>query len=162
MSVDMFLKIEGPPIKGESLDDKHKDDIDVIAWSWGMTNSGNAQVGGGAGAGKVHVNDLSITKWVDAATPELVLSTCNGQHHATVTLWVRKAGTTPIEYIKIVMTEVIITSWSTGGVHSDDRLVENINFNFREFTLDYIPQKTDGTPDAAKTVGWNIAGNVKK
>ena len=126
MAVDMFLKIESPPIKGESLDDKHKEDIDVLTWSWNLSNSGNAQTGGGAGAGKVNVGNLSVTKFVDKATTDLFLSTCNGQHHDTVTLFVRKAGTNPIEYIKITMSEVLITSLSTGGSGSQDRLTENI------------------------------------
>jgi type VI secretion system secreted protein Hcp len=78
MAVDIFLKING--VDGESGDDKHKKEIDVLAWSWGLSNSGSAHVGGGAGSGKVNVQDLSVTKWVDASTPKLVLACCNGTH----------------------------------------------------------------------------------
>ncbi len=161
MAVDIFIKIEGPAIKGESLDHKHKDEIDVLAWSWGLSNSGNAQVGGGAGAGKVNVQDLSITKYVDKASPELFLSTANGQHHETVSLVVRKAGTNPVEYIKITLTEVLITSLSTGGSGGEDRLTENVTFNFAKVKYEYTPQKKDGSAEAAVTQGWDIAGNVK-
>lgn len=161
MAVDMFLKIETPPIKGEALDDKHKDEIDVLAWSWGLSNSGNAQMGGGAGAGKVNVQDLSITKYVDKASTELFLSTCNGQHHDTVTLVVRKAGTSPVEYIKITMNEVLITSLSTGGSGGEDRLTENVSFNFAKVKFEYTPQKADGKADAALTQTWDIAKNIK-
>ena len=161
MAIDIFLKIEGPAIKGESLDSVHKDEIDVLAWSWGASNSGNAQVGAGAGAGKVNVQDLSITKYIEKSSTDLMLSTCNGQHHDTVTLVVRKAGTTPVEYVKITMTEVLITSLSTGGSGGEDRLTENISLNFAKFKLEYTPQKTDGSADAVQTVGWDIAANVK-
>ena len=161
MAVDMFLKIESPPIKGESLDDKHKEDIDVLTWSWNLSNSGNAQTGGGAGAGKVNVGNLSVTKFVDKATTDLFLSTCNGQHHDTVTLFVRKAGTNPIEYIKITMSEVLITSLSTGGSGSQDRLTENIALNFAKVKVEYTGQKKDGTAEATQTVTWDIAANVK-
>jgi type VI secretion system secreted protein Hcp len=161
MAVDIFLKIEGPPIKGEALDSTHKDEIDVLAWSWGLSNSGNAQVGGGAGAGKVHVQDVSVTKYIDKSSTDLFLSTCNGQHHDTVTLTVRKAGTNPVEYVKITMTEVMITSLSTGGSGGQDRLTENISLNFAKVKVEYTPQKADGSAEATQTVGWDIAANVK-
>ncbi|MCX7112509.1 MAG: type VI secretion system tube protein Hcp [Candidatus Methylumidiphilus sp.] len=161
MAVDIFLKIEDPPIKGEALDDKHKDEIDVLAWSWGLSNSGNAQTGGGAGAGKVNVQDLSVTKYIEKSTTDLFLSTCNGQHHKTATLTVRKAGTNPVEYVKITMTEVLITSLSTGGSGGEDRLTENLSLNFAKCKVEYTPQKTDGSAEATQTVGWDIAANVK-
>ena len=83
MAVDMFIKIGD--IKGESKDKTHKEKIDVLAWSWGVSNSGNAQVGGGAGAGKVNVQDLSFTKYVDSATCPLLLAASNGKHYDATT-----------------------------------------------------------------------------
>ena len=113
MAVDMFIKIDG--IKGEARDSSHKDDIDVLAWSWGASNSGSAHVGGGQGAGKVNVQDLSFTKWLDKASPDLLLHCCNGKHISKAELFVRKAGNTPLEYLHITMDELIVTSVSTGG-----------------------------------------------
>ncbi|MEQ1636212.1 MAG: type VI secretion system tube protein Hcp [Methylococcales bacterium] len=161
MAVDIFLKIEGAPIKGEAQDAKHKDEIDVLAWSWGITNSGNAQVGGGSGSGKVNVHDLSITKYVDKASTDLFLHACNGQHHDTATLVVRKAGTTPVEYLKITMSQVFITSVSSGGSHGEDRLTENVSLNFAKVKVEYTPQGADGSPSGTQTTGWDIAKNEK-
>ena len=161
MSVDMFIKFEGPAIAGESQDSVHKGEIDVLAWSWGLSNSGNAQLGTGSGAGKVSVGNLNFTKFVDSATTSLFLATCNGQHYATVTLVVRKAGTTPVEYVKIVMNQVLVTSLSTGGSGGEDRLTENVSLNFAKVQVNYIPQKADGSVEATKTITWNIAGNVQ-
>ncbi len=78
-----------------------------------------------------------------------------------MTLVVRKAGTTPVEYLKIVMTEVMITSLSTGGSGGSDRLTENLSLNFAKVQVNYTPQKEDGSADATMTNGWDIAGNVK-
>jgi len=111
MAVDMFIKIGD--IKGESRDSKHKEEIDVLAWSWGMSNSGTAHLGGGAGAGKVNVQDLSLTKYIDASSNALMMAACNGKHYPEAVLIVRKAGEKPLEYIKITMNEVLITSLST-------------------------------------------------
>src|SRR3954467_12460750 len=107
MAVDMFMKID--EMEGELGVTKHKEDIGVLAWSWGMSNSGSAHVGGGAGAGKVNVQDLSFTQYVDASSSALMLACCAGTHYPTAELIVRKAGDTPVEYIKINLDEVLIT-----------------------------------------------------
>lgn len=161
MAVDMFMKIGD--IKGESVDKKHAGEIDVLAWSWGMSNSGTAHMGGGAGAGKVNVQDLSFTKYVDASSHSLIEATCTGKHFPTANLVVRKAGGTPLEYIKIDMTDVLITAVSTGGSGGEDRLTENVTLNFAKFKFAYQPQKKDGTAEGgAKEAVWDIAGNVKE
>lgn len=160
MAVDMFLQIPG--VDGESKDDKHKKQIDILAWSWGMSNSGSAHVGTGAGAGKVNVQDLSVTKWVDSASPKLVLACCAGDHYDEATLFVRKAGgSNPVEYVKIKMSEVLISSVSTGGSGGEDRLTENVVLNFAKFNMDYTPQDDKGAAGTAIPAGWDIAANKK-
>jgi type VI secretion system secreted protein Hcp len=148
MAVDMFLKLGD--IKGESKDDKHKDQIDILAWSWGMSQSGTTHGGGGGGAGKVNVQDISVTKYVDSSSNALIMSCCKGTHHSEATLVVRKAGDKPLDYIIIKMKEVIITSVSTGGSGGEDRLTENVSLNFAEFEYAYQPQKADGSADGGK------------
>ncbi len=160
MAVDMFIKITG--VEGEAKDNKHKKEIDVLSWSWGMSNSGSAHSGGGAGAGKVNVQDLTFTKWVDSASPKLMLSCCNGKHYDEALLTVRKAGEKPVEYIKIKLNEVLITSVSTGGAGGEDRLTENVTLNFAKVHVDYTPQDDKGAAGTAIPMSWNIAENVNE
>jgi len=160
MAVDMFFKIGD--IKGESQDKKHPGEIDVLAWSWGMSNSGTTHIGGGGGAGKVNVQDLSFTKYVDSSSNALIMHACQGSHISKATLVCRKAGGTPIEYIEIDLEEVLVTSVSTGGSGGEDRLTENVTLNFAKFKYTYRPQKKDGTPDADKDAAWDIAANYEK
>lgn len=160
MAVDMFIKIGD--IKGESVDSKHKDEIDVLAWSWGGSQSGTTHMGSGGGSGKVNVQDLSITKWVDKASPILFKTMCEGSHIKECTLIVRKAGGKPVEYIKLVLIDCIVTSLSTGGSGGEDRLTENLTLNFAKFKLDYVPQKEDGSAMPAVQMTWNIAANTDK
>ncbi|WP_179401433.1 Hcp family type VI secretion system effector [Burkholderia guangdongensis] len=161
MAVDIFIKMTDSKgeLKGESRDDKHKDQIDVLAWSWGMSNSGSAHMGGGAGAGKANVQDLSFTKYVDKATPGLLRSCVTGDHFTKVELFVRKAGGKPLEYIKVEMDEVIVTSISSGGSGGEDRLTENVTLNFAKFTYTYTPQKPDGSGDTEIPFTYDIAVN---
>ena len=156
----MFLKLDG--VNGESKDKVHTKEIDVLAWSWGMSNSGTAHVGGGAGSGKVAVQDLSFTKYVDSSSPNLMLKCCNGEHFADALLTVRKTGGKPIEYIKLKMETVIVANVATGGAGSEDRLTENVTLNFAKVSVDYTPQKDDGSAGTVIPFAWDIAANSKE
>ena len=158
MAVDMFIKIGS--LKGESRDSTHKEEIDVLAWSWGMSNAGSGHVGGGSGAGKVNVHDLSLTKYVDKSSPDLMLNCAKGKHFDTAKLTVRKAGDKPLEYLVITMSEVYITSVSGGGSGGEDRLTENVTLNFSKVTVDYKEQTASGGSGASPTMTWDIAANT--
>jgi type VI secretion system secreted protein Hcp len=160
MAMDMFIKIDG--IKGESRDKSHKEEIDVLAWSWGMSNSGTGHMGGGHGAGKVNVQDLSFTKYIDFSSTSLELFCANGKHLKDATLVIRKAGEKPLEYLKIKMTDVLVSSYSTGGSGGEDRLTENVTLNFSKVNVDYQKQSATGAADGGPaSFSWDIAANVK-
>jgi type VI secretion system secreted protein Hcp len=157
--MDMFIKIGD--VAGESTDKVHAGKIDVLAWSWGLSNSGTTHTGGGGGSGKANVQDISFTKYADKSTPTLMAATFSGKHFPKANLIVRKAGGkgAPIEYIKIEMEEVLITSISNGGSGGEDRLTENVTLNFAKVKYEYTGQKPDGTPDTTIPVTMNIAEN---
>ncbi len=161
MALDMFLDIEGE-ISGESQDAKHKKEIDVLAWSWGMSQSGSFHVGGGGGAGKANFQDISVTKWIDVASPILMVYCANGDHFDKAKLTVRKAGKKPLEYLVITMKKVLITSVSTGGSGGEDRLTENVTLNFAHAKVEYKEQKPDGSAGTTKEFSWDIAANEPK
>jgi len=157
MAVDMFIKLGD--VKGESADAKHKEEIDLLAWSWGVSQSGTTHSGTGGGAGKVSVQDLSFTKYVDASSHALILACCNGKHYPEAVLVVRKAGENPLEYITITMNDLIVTSVSTGGSGGEDRLTENVTLNFAKVKFEYDPQTKEGAGKGKKTAAWHIAEN---
>jgi type VI secretion system secreted protein Hcp len=158
MALDIFIKIAG--IDGESKDASHTGEIDVLAWSWGMSQGGTFHTGGGGGAGKVNVQDLSFTKYVDKASPNLMLFCSNGDHIADATLYVRKAGKDPLEYMVIEMKKVMVTSVSTGGSGGEDKLTENITLNFAHVKYDYQAQSDKGAKEGGPiTYLWDIEAN---
>lgn len=159
MAMDMFIKLTD--VEGESEDKGgHEKEIDVLAWSWGASMSGTGHTGGGSGAGKVNVQDLSFTKYVDSSSSVLMKSVCDGTHFAEGTLTVRKAGGEKLEYIVYKLEHVIVTSLSTGGSGGEDRLTENITLNFKTIKLTYKPQAAAGAEAADKEFGWDVAGGV--
>ena len=154
----MFLKIDG--IEGESKDRTHADEIDVLAWSFGVSQSGTFHLGGGGGSGKASFQDLSVTKYIDKSSADLMLCCANGKHIAKADLIVRKAGENPLEYLAIKMTDVLITSVSTGGSGGEDRLTENLTLNFAKVEYYYKEQKKDGSVGATPQFIFNIAENA--
>ena len=163
MAMDMFVVFKASPeIKGETLDSKYKGEggIDVLAWSWGESNSGSAHLGGGSGSGKVNIQDLSFTKHIDKASCPLMDACSKGTHIDSAKLVVRKAGGKPLEYVVMTLTDVLVSSYSTGGSGGEDKLTENVTLNFAKVQVDYQIQKEDGSGEAGGNYGWDIPGNV--
>lgn len=161
MAVDMFINM-GEKIKGETQDSalKDKGDIDVLAWSWGMSQSGTFHAGGGGGAGKVNVQDISFTKYVDKASPALMVHCAQGSHIPKCVLLCRKAGGEKQEkYIQITMEKCMVTSVSTGGSGGEDRLTENVTINFAKVEYEYWYQDDKGATHSAGKYKGDIAGN---
>jgi type VI secretion system secreted protein Hcp len=157
-AVDYFLKIDG--IEGESTDKKHGKEIDILSWSWGESNSGSSAYGGGGGAGKVSMQDFSFAMHVNKASPKLILACASGQHIKSGLLTCRKAGKDQQEYLKIKFTDLLISSFQTGGSQGDVVPVDSITFNFAKIEYEYCPQKPDGTLDAKVPVHWSVKENV--
>jgi type VI secretion system secreted protein Hcp len=157
MAIDMFMKLDD--IKGESQDATHKGEIDVLSWNWGATQAGSAQVGGGTGSGKVQIQDLTFTKYTDRASPVLLGMCASGKPVKTALLTIRKAGSTPLEYVKITMSGAIITTHTHGCDAGGDRHTETVSLNFSSVKYEYTPQKADGSGDAVVTTGWDCAAN---
>jgi type VI secretion system secreted protein Hcp len=152
---DIFAKIGD--IKGESLDDKHKDEIEVLSWSWGVSNAGSTAHGGGGGEGKASFSDLSFMHKIDKASPVLMKACATGVHIKEATITHRKAGKGQQEFLIFKMNDVIVTSVqdSDGG----DDLTESVSIAFAKIDLEYKPQKRDGSLDAGIHFKYDIKGN---
>jgi type VI secretion system secreted protein Hcp len=155
--VDYFLKIKD--IEGESADAKHKNEIDIESWSWGETNSGSHGYGGGGGAGKVSMQDFSFVMRVNKASPKLLLACANGQPFKEALLTCRKAGKEQQEYLKVKFTDLLVSSFQTGGSNGDVVPVDQISLNFSKIEYEYYPQKEDGTLGSKVPVHWNLKEN---
>lgn len=146
MAVDMFLKIEN--IKGESADLGHKEEIEILSFSWGLSNQGSHAGGGGGGAGKVSVHDISFSRSYDKASPLLMKACCSGQHIKEATLSVRKAGGEQQDYLKYKLTDILISGYSLGG-NSHDAPTEELSLNFSKVEISYLDTRTGATETAS-------------
>ena len=157
MAADIFAKIGD--IKGESRDSKHKDEVEVLSWSWGVSQSGTLQSGGGGGAGKANFNDFNFTHHVDKASPVLLKACATGEHIKEATITVRKAGKGQQEYLIIKMSDVLITSVNPGGSGEAAGFAESVAMQFAKVDLEYKPRKADGSLDAGLHFKYDIKGN---
>jgi type VI secretion system secreted protein Hcp len=158
MAGEMFLKLDQVP--GESADRRHRDEIDVLSWAWGLAQSASTHSGGGGGVGKVTVNDLTFTKLLDIASPLLLRLCCNGRHVPKAVLTVRSSGATPVEYLTITLDEVIVSSVTVAAADGHGRPAENVTLNFARFHFAYARQRSDGTLDAPVKAEWDIRRNA--
>ncbi len=157
-AVDMFIKIGD--LKGESRDKQHAGESDVLSWSWGMSNPARIVVGGGSGAGKVRISDLNFQKFTDTASTELMKSCANGKHYDRAVLTIRKVATTPIEFYRIILEEVQVTSVSTGGSEGSDELVESVTLSFARIGVQYFSITSKGTVGVETRFMWDLQQNL--
>jgi len=132
MAVDFFLKIDG--IDGESADAKHKGEIDLASWSWGATNSGSSSLLGGGGSGKVSMQDFHFTIPHSSCSPKLMQACATGEHIKKAVFIARKAGKDQQEFLKIVLTDLLISSYQTGG--TSEIPIDQVSINFSKIEHD--------------------------
>jgi type VI secretion system secreted protein Hcp len=157
MASDIFAKIGD--IKGESLDSKHKDEVEVLSWSWGVQQSGTMAYGGGGGEGKASFNDFNFTHHVDKASPVLMKACATGEHIKEATITVRKAGKGQQEFLIIKMNDILITSVNPSGSGDGAATAESVAMQASKVDLEYKPQKADGSLDAGIHFKYDIKGN---
>jgi len=159
MPTDIFMKING--IQGESRDKGHKDEIEVLTWTWGLSNQVMApSAGGGAGAGKVKFQDISFTHLVDKASPNLMLSCALGKHYPEARLTVRRSGpATPQEFLLIKLQGVLVTSVQSSATRGPEGLMEQVTLNFAKVDFEYKAQKPDGALEAGVHFNWDLKLN---
>jgi type VI secretion system secreted protein Hcp len=159
-AVDYFLKIDG--IEGESQDAKHKGEIDLESWSWGAQQSGTHAGGGGGGAGKVSMQDFHFVMKINKASPKLMLACADGEHIKKAVLTCRKAGKEQQEYFKITMSDLLVSSYQTGGSGRGDIVpTDQISLNYSKIEFEYKEQKPDGTLGGSVKAGWDLKANKK-
>ena len=146
MAMSIFARIG--TIKGESHDARHKDEIDVLSWSWGVSQSGPVGHGGGGGVGKASFRDLTFTHHLDKASPLLMKACATGEHLRDATITVRRAGQGQLEYLVVTMADVVVTGVSTSVTADGGLTIEDVALAFAKVDLEYRPQKPDGSLDA--------------
>jgi type VI secretion system secreted protein Hcp len=162
MAFDAFLKIDGVP--GESTDDKHKDWIEILSFSHGLSqpSAGSRSSGGAAAAERCNHADFSIVKTLDKASAKLALFCCRGDHIKSTKVELCRATGDKSKYMEYLMTDVIISSWRPGGSAQGGEALplEEVSFNYGkiEWTYTATDHKT-GKPAGDVKANWDLTAN---
>lgn len=157
MAQDIFIKING--IEGESLDAAHRGEIEVLSWHWAVSQPANMHAGSGGGAGKSSVEDLCFVHRFDKASTGLLQYCLSGKHIPEAVLTVRKAGGSPLEYMRIILQEIIISGVESVGSYSVSCPFEKIGLAFSRVRMEYILQNAGGGPAGTVAMGYDIKAN---
>ncbi|MFC5582884.1 Hcp family type VI secretion system effector [Rhodanobacter terrae] len=165
MAFDMHIKFGSGKVKieGSSKHKKHTGEVPILAWSWGASNSGDLHGGSGASGGKAHVQDISITKYVDSCSNALLDAVCTGGRIDTAWLYVTNATGEQTDFLTLELSEgILVTSYSTGGSGGEDRLTENVTLHFGKFKYSFQPQDDKGAAQGgAKEFSYDIQAVAK-
>jgi type VI secretion system secreted protein Hcp len=154
-AVDYFLKIDGVP--GESPDATHKDDIQVLSFSFGASQAGTMAFGGGGGAGKVQMQDFHFMMNVNKASPKLFLACATGEHIKSALLTCRKAGKDQQEYLKVKFSDLLVSSYQLNGDGQSNHLpIDSISLNFSKIEWDYKVQNEKGQLVPGAVAGYDL------
>lgn len=160
MASDYLLEIDG--IKGESKDKQIKEPIEVQSFSWGVSNPGSFASGRGGGTGKCSFQDLHFTTTVSKASPLIAMASATGKHIAKAVLHVRKSGDSPQEYYTITLTDVLVSSYQSGGNEGSSALpTDQFSLNFAKIVFDYKPQDEKGTLGGAVNFTYDLKAASK-
>jgi type VI secretion system secreted protein Hcp len=155
---DYFLKVDGIP--GESADAKHKDEIDVLAFSWGVSQTEAASSGGGGAAGKAMFDDLLVVARTSRASPLLWLACASGTHIASAVLTCRRGGKSAVEFLKITLSDVVVASYELDSSDEGPPL-DQLGLAYAKIETQYTPVDPTGKAQAVVKAGWDLAAGKK-
>jgi type VI secretion system secreted protein Hcp len=153
VAANYFLKFD-PEIQGESMQDDHTGEIEILSFSWGVTQSGGYSYGSGGTSAKANVQDLSVSFRMCPASPKLMQYCATGKHLDSALLTCLEASETPQKYLEITLTDVVVSSYQTGG-SGDDKPIESMTLNFAKVDQEYFKQDDKGVVTSAAKGSWN-------
>jgi len=155
MAANIFLKFDpDTDLQGESTQEGFEDQIEILSFSWGVSQAGGFSYGTGGGVSKANVQDLSLSFRQNAASPAIMEKCATGDHLDGATLTCLKAGGTQEVYMTVELTDVVISSYQTGG-SGDDMPIESMSLNFAKVVQKYQEQDADGKSVEKGTGTWN-------
>jgi type VI secretion system secreted protein Hcp len=154
MSIDCHMKLDG--VTGESTHKDHKDEIDILSWSWGVSNQSSVSAGSGSGKGKAQAMELHLVHHYDKSSPVLAKSCASGKHFKDATITCRKAGEGQLDFLKITLKQVMVTQVSPAGNSGAD-VIESFGISYEDIEFEYKPQDDKGKLGGAVKFGWNIS-----
>ena len=154
MAANYFLKFT-PVVKGESKQEAYEDQIEILSFSWGVSNAGGFSYGGGGGVSKANLQDLSVSCRQCAASVKIMQYCAGGKHIDDALLTcLKSAGDKQDKYMTYKLTDVIVSSYQSGG-SGDDMPIESMSLNFAKIEFEFFTQDDKGVTTSAGVGKWD-------
>lgn len=165
MAFDAFIKFEG--VQGESRDEKHKDWIELLSFSWGVNQpqSFSSSSHGSKSAERANFSEFNFTKALDKATPHLAFACSSGQHYTKATIEIcRSAGTSKQTFMRYTLQDVLVTNYTVNGVggggDGESIPTENLQLSYGKVEWNYtMTNQTTGQAMGNISKGWDLTQN---
>ena len=161
--MSIFMNYEG--LKGESTDKNHKDWIDVDHLSWGVRRNitSNTATSKDRESANAEITDLTLTRRMDKATPDLFVESCCGKgKDVVIHLCKTGTGSGTDTYMEYTLKNALISNYTVNaGSQSDDRPRESVTISFQKVELKYTPYDDNGQAEASIAVGFDTTTNEK-
>lgn len=160
MAWDAYLTIEG--VSGESQRSGHEGEIEIISFDFGASNPSSVGVGSGGGTGTVSLSPFTVVKKTDAASAELFMKCCTGEHFPTGKLTLYKSGgSAALDYLVYDFEELYVSAIQWSGADSGDPVPQEVvNFDFGRVEITYAEQNPDGTRGGDHVGSWDVRTGV--
>jgi type VI secretion system secreted protein Hcp len=155
MAVNMFLKLDG--VAGEATQKGHKDELEVLSFSWGLAHPAQIAHTDRRRAGRVQVSDINFMMRSGKASPTLMLACATGRHLKEGLFVIEKAGEVPFAFYKVTITDVLVSSFQASG--SSETPMESFSLNFRTLKFEETAQDAKGGAGATVEAAFDFARN---
>ncbi len=152
MTITTHIKFDG--VEGESTHADHKGEIAVENWSWGVSNPPAVGTASGVASGKAVPGNFHFMHLYDKASPILAKQCAAGKRIRTAVLSARKAGEGQKDFLKITLTDVMVSSAAASA--AGEGVFESIALTYAQIAISYQPQNATGGLGSAVAFDWNI------
>jgi type VI secretion system secreted protein Hcp len=158
---EMFLRLDG--VEGESLDQTHTKEIEILSWHWVTVNHVRWDLNQGGQSTKVDVGEIKIDKICDKASVVLYQCSVTGKHIPSAKITCRKNdGDQKVEYLIVDLKDVMVSKVEWTGDGQNQSLNETVELSFAEFQLNYKVQQDQGDAAGGMTsFGFHIQKQQK-
>jgi len=150
---DTFLRLDG--IDGESTDDKHKGEIDILSFTQSWINAGSTGAGGGGGVGKVVCGAVTLMKNIDKSSPQLLKYVVQGKHISDGMITFQGNGKQSPEYYTIRMSEIFVNELTQTDAADPNRIFEKVVLTAAKFEFEYRLFSDKGAVVTPVKAGYN-------
>jgi type VI secretion system secreted protein Hcp len=152
-----FLQLDG--VEGEAAADGFAKQIEVLSWSWGVSNpAAVAGAGTALSAGRASVGEIQLMKTTDTATPKLFQNAASGKHIPKGVLTMRREGAGGFSYLRVTLEDVVVTAYQVSA--SSERPTESVSLAFGKVLIEYRYMDASGKPSNWIPACWDLATNA--